>query len=85
MVDATMKISWFKRLYETNEGWASCPQWYGMDKIYVYGDKYLRKLLKTVKNQFWNDSIKSLLILMEQQTYQGIEALLSTPLGTIRK
>ena len=80
MVDATMKISWFKRLYETNEGWASCPQWYGMDKIYVYGDKYLRKLLKTVKNQFWNDSIKSLLILLEQQTYQGIEALLSTPL-----
>ena len=80
MVDATMKISWFKRLYETNEGWASCPQWYGMDKIYVYGDKYLRKLLKTVKNQFWNDSNKSLLILMEQQTYQGIEALLSTPL-----
>ena len=34
-VDATMKISWFKRMYETNEGWASCPHWYGMDKIYV--------------------------------------------------
>ena len=79
-VDATMKISWFKRIYATNEGWASFPNMYGMDKIYVYGDLYMRKLLRTVKNQFWKDSIRSLLIIVEQQPYQGMEALLTTPL-----
>ena len=53
---------------------------YGMDKIYVHGDLYMKKLLKTVKNQFWKDSIRSLLIIVEQQPYQGMEALLTTPL-----
>ena len=59
---------------------ASFPHLYGMENIYVYGDLYLRKPLKTVNNQFWKDSIRSLLILIEQQPYNGIEALLTKPL-----
>ena len=79
-VDATMKISWFKRLYTTSEGWASFPNRYGFNLIYIYGDLYLHKILKSINNQFWKDSIKSLILLTERQPYQGTEAVLSTPI-----
>ena len=37
-VDATMKISWFKRIHLTDEVWAFLPCIYKMDMIYMYGD-----------------------------------------------
>ena len=79
-IDATMKLSWFKRLYKTNEGWAALPCTYGMDLIYKYGDLYLQKLLINTKNQFWKDTMRSLLLLLNQQIFHGTEAVLATPI-----
>ena len=79
-VDASMKISWYKRLYKTCEGWASYPYAHGMDQIYIYGDLYLQNLLNKVNNQFWKDTIKSLLLLYNKNTFHGTEAMLATPL-----
>ena len=79
-IDATMKVSWFKRLYKTNVGWAAIPYSYKMDQIYVYGDVYQEKLLVEVQNIFWNDCVRSLLILSKKQVYHGKESLLSIPL-----
>ena len=75
-----MKISWFKRLYTTCEGWASIPYFYKMDLIYTYGDVYQEKLIQTVKNTFWNDTIRSLLMLTKQNVFHGDIASLSTPI-----
>ena len=75
-----MKVSWFKRLYKTNVGWATIPYSYKMDQIYVYGDVYQEKLLAEVNNSFWNDCIRSLLLLSKKQVYHGKESLLSIPL-----
>ena len=77
-----MKISWFKRLYKTGEGWASYPYAQGMDRIYIYiyGDLYLKKLLNTVNNQFWKDTVISLLLLYNKYIFHGTEAVLATPL-----
>ena len=41
---------------------------------------YLKRLLKSVKNPFWNDAIKSLLLLIEKSCFHGIESLLATPI-----
>ena len=79
-VDATMKVSWFKRLYKSNEGWASIPNFYNMNDIYLYGDLYQKKLLQTVTNVFWRDTIKSLLLINKHGVFHGTESLLSTPI-----
>ena len=47
-----MKVSWFKRLYKTDVGWAAIPYSYKFENIYVYGDVYLEKLLGEVENVF---------------------------------
>ena len=51
-----------------------------MDLIYLYGDIYQEKFLKEIKNPFWNDSIRSLLMLTKQQVYYGFKYLLTIPL-----
>ena len=51
-----------------------------MDQIYIYGDLYLKKLLNTVNNQFWKDTVKSLLLLYNKYIFHGTEAVLATPL-----
>ena len=43
-IDATMKISCFKRIYASEIGWASFPYIHNMDKIYFYGDIYLKRI-----------------------------------------
>ena len=80
-IDATMKVSWFKRLYKTDVGWAAIPYSYNFSNIYIYGDVYLEKLLVEVRNVFWNDCIRSLLLLTKKQVYHGTESMLSIPPG----
>ena len=66
-IDATMKVSWFKRIYKTKGGRATVPHMYKMDCIYIYGDMYQKRLLDTVKNVFWKDIVKALLLMNEQK------------------
>ena len=51
-----------------------------MNNIYIYGDLSQKKLLKTITNIFWRDTIKALLLINKHQVFHGIEALLSTPI-----
>ena len=51
-IDVTMKISWFKRIYTTNEGWASFPHMLKMDLTNDYGDVYQENLSKEVRTRF---------------------------------
>ena len=46
----------------------------------MYGDISLKKLLVSLKNPFWNDTIKSLMFLFKKTSFQSIEALLATPI-----
>ena len=39
----SMNASWSKRIYKSNEGWATIPNFYGLDMIYIYGDVCLEK------------------------------------------
>ena len=79
-IDATMKVSWFKRIYVSESAWVSFPYLYKMDKIYLYGDIYLKKLLISIRNPFWNDTIKALLKILDKPTFKGFESVLATPI-----
>ena len=79
-IDATMKISWFKRIYKSKEGWASIPHMYNMGNIYVFGDMYQKKLIREIPNIFWNDTVKALMRLTDQNVYHSKESLLTMPL-----
>ena len=75
-----MKISWLIRIYTTNEGWASLPHNYKMDIVYIYGDLHQKKLLNEIQNSLGKDTIRSLLLLIEQNIFHCTESLLSIPL-----
>ena len=79
-IDATMKISWFKRIYISDADWVSFPYMYNMDKIYMYGDIYLKKLSLSIKNPFWKDTVKSLLKMFEKPIFISQESILATPI-----
>ena len=79
-IDATMKISWFKRIYASESAWVSFPYQHKMEKIYLYGDAFLKKLLTRIKNPFWKDTIKALIMLFERPNYRGLESILATPI-----
>ena len=79
-VDATMKASWFKRIYKSTGDWVSIPHIYKLEGVYMYGDIYQQQLLNTVKNVFWRDTIKALILINMQQTFHGKESLLATPI-----
>ena len=79
-IDATMKISWFKRIYASESAWVSFPCQHKMDKVYLYGDAFLKKLLISIKNPFWKDTIKALIMLLERPNYRGLESILATPI-----
>ena len=79
-IDATMKISWFKRIHVSESAWVSFPYQHKMDKVYLYGDVFLKKLYFSIKNQFWKDTIKALLLLIERPNFIGLESILSTPI-----
>ena len=41
---------------------------------------YQKKLLNTVRNVFWKDTSKALLLINEKQVFHGTEALLTIPI-----
>ena len=75
----TMKASWIKRIYKTNIGWVATPIFYGLDKIYMYGNIYLQKI-STIKNDFWRDLIKSIHFVSVNAPISSVEHLLAMPL-----
>ena len=74
-----MKASWIKRIYKSDEGWASTPLFYGLDNIYKYGDMFMQKKT-SIKNKFWSDVIKSVCDVCKNASIRSIEHILSMPL-----
>ena len=75
-----MKASWLKRIYRTNEGWATIPKLYGLNIIYMYGDIFLEKQQREVNNVFWGDVIKSVLFIYKHSPIKCREHLMATPI-----
>ena len=42
-----LKISWIKQIYIGEEAWRVFPKVYGVDKVLIYGVKYVDKMLKS--------------------------------------
>ena len=55
-----LNISWIKRIYIGEEGWRVFPKVYGIDKVLIYGAKYVDKMFKKVETGFWKDFLLAL-------------------------
>ena len=58
--DASLKISWLKRLMNQNSGWAEFPIQYRILDTIRYGNNFPKKLLPETKNKFWKDMLESI-------------------------
>ena len=75
----TMKASWIKRLYRSDDGWAATPLQYGLGKVYDYGDVFLQRK-NTIRNVFWRDVISSVYSVYSNANIKNLEHLLTTPI-----
>ena len=75
----SIKASWLKRLYKSNEGWASTPLSYDLGKLYVYGDIFIQRKM-TIQNTFWRDVVYSVHFILTNSTVKCLEHILSKPL-----
>ena len=78
-IDISMKASWLKRLYKSDEGWASTPLSYNLDKLYAYGDIFIQKKM-TIQNSFWRDVVYSVHCIFTNPNVKCLEHTLSKPL-----
>ena len=78
-IDMTMKASWIKRIYKTDEGWAATPIFYGLTKIYEYGDVFLERK-NNIQNEFWKNVVQSVYFIYTNARIGSLEHVLSTPL-----
>ena len=53
----SLKLSWFKRLKNSEDGWEQFPRKFNIHKIILFGDKYPNNLLQITYNPFWKDVI----------------------------
>ena len=78
-IDTIMKASWIKRIYKSDDGWASTPTFYGLNKIYEYGNIFFQKKTMTIKNTFWKNVLQSIQMINENAAIRSIEHILSMP------
>ena len=53
----SLKLSWLKRIKNSEDGWEQFPRQFNIHKIILYGDKYPNILLQNTYNPFWKDVI----------------------------
>ena len=75
-IDMTMKASWIKRIYKTDEGWAATPIFYGLTKIYEYGDVFLERK-NDIQNEFWKNVVQSVYFIYTNARIGSLEQVLS--------
>ena len=78
--DASLKISWFKRLTNQSLGWAEFPIQYGINDILKYGDKFPKNILGTMKNKFWYDMVHCIIKHNTAMKYNNTMQLQNMPL-----
>ena len=74
-----MKASWVKRIYKSDNGWAATPIFYGLNKIYEYGDIFLERK-SNIRNLFWKNAIQSVYYVYTNARIGSLEQVLSIPL-----
>ena len=57
----------------------SHPTFYGPNRIYDYGDFFLKKL-KTIHNEFWKNVVQSVNYVYTNAKMRGLEHVLAMPL-----
>ena len=75
----SLKLSWLKRLKNSEDGWEQFPRQFNIHKIILYGDKYPNILLHNTYNPFWKDVILASLSLHLATKKTNIQAY-NTPL-----
>ena len=78
-IDMTMKASWVKRIYKSDEGWAATPIFYGLNKIYDYGDVFLERK-NNILNEFLKNVVQSVYYVYRNAKIGSLEQVLSIPL-----
>ena len=78
--DASLKISWLKRLVNQELGWAEFPMKYKILDITKYGDIFPKKIIKEIDNKFWKDTVQSVIKLNTLLKYKNIEQICDMPL-----
>ena len=56
--DASLKLSWFKRLINQTKGWAEFPTQYRILDILKYGDLLPKTIIDTINNKFWKNMVQ---------------------------
>ena len=68
--NASLKLSWFKRLLYQSEGWAEFPIKLRVLDILKYGDNFPKKIMGDIHNKFWKDVVRSVINLNENLKIQ---------------
>ena len=53
--DASLTLSWLKRVQQQDRGWAEFTHAYDIQKIVLYGDIYADRKANNLENKFWAD------------------------------
>ena len=53
---------------------------YRLELVYVYGDIFIEKLVNHIRNPFWRETIRAVMVINDQYTPQGIICKMLSPL-----
>ena len=59
--DASLKLSWLKRLNNQTKGWSEFPIHYRILDTLKYGDLFPKQVLDNIKNKFWKDMVRCII------------------------
>ena len=54
----SLKTTWIRRFTLTNSGWTDITNQCTIEKIIIYGTKYLTNIINDITNPYWNDVLK---------------------------
>ena len=59
--DKVLEISWYKRLYNSNAGWATVSLKYKLNLVYIFWDRYWQRIHDNINNKFWKYTFRALI------------------------
>ena len=78
--DKVLKISWFKRLYNSNAGWTTFPLKYNLNLVYIFGDRYRQRIHDNINDKFWKDTLSAFIEVENMYSPKLWECKLSIPI-----
>ena len=78
--DASLKLSWLKRLNNQIKGWAEFPIQYKILDTLKYGDHFPQKIIDTINNKFWKDMVRCIINLNKSLKFTKMIQIQKMPL-----